>query len=395
MTIRLDAADLAATRAKFDKVVSRAHKRGLNGTLELTVSDPIVTTHQDAVGMRVETVAYDVTVTGEAPRYGGWTFVARLDRTPSGVMLPMVAPGEHEPTLDGIEPGICQHCRTSRRRKTTYVVVNDAGEQRIVGSTCLRDFLGWDVTPVILTEKDLEDDIESWGSSGEPAAHTVDTVLAYAWAATKVWGFVRTTDDYALPTAMRVAALLRGGQSNDAVEARAAIAPYADQAHEKAAEIRAFILSDDFSGDSSYVSNLKALCAEDAAFEQHLGLLASAPQAHIRYLETAAEREARETRRAAEREAAAASQHIGEPGEKVEISGTIGAIRYLDGMYGTTILYTITTEQGNVVKWFASRAALGDDEGVAVHLKGTVKKHDEWQGSQSTVLTRCKPLDTA
>jgi hypothetical protein len=50
-------------------------------------------------------------------------------------------------------------------------------------------------------------------------------------------------------------------------------------------------------------------------------------------------------------------------------------------------------ESGKVYQWFASRSALGntvtDDP---IHIKGTVKKLDEWKGSRTTKLTRCKIL---
>jgi hypothetical protein len=46
-------------------------------------------------------------------------------------------------------------------------------------------------------------------------------------------------------------------------------------------------------------------------------------------------------------------------------------------------------DSGVVVKWFASNNALGEDTGVRVTLRGTVKEHDEYKGIKSTVLTRC------
>ena len=80
--------------------------------------------------------------------------------------------------------------------------------------------------------------------------------------------------------------------------------------------------------------------------------------------------------------------HVGAVKDKVEVKGTIEAIRYIEGNYGTTTLYTILGEDGNLYKWFSSAGSLGDDAGVAVHIKGTVKSHDEYNGTLSTVLTR-------
>ena len=44
------------------------------------------------------------------------------------------------------------------------------------------------------------------------------------------------------------------------------------------------------------------------------------------------------------------------------------AIRYLDSDYGSTTLYTMITEDGNVVKWFASNDILGEEIGARRHV---------------------------
>jgi hypothetical protein len=175
-------------------------------------------------------------------------------------------------------------------------------------------------------------------------------------------------------------------------EMLAQVRPYVEEAKQRAEIVKAWILSDDFNGKSTYVDNLKVAASLAEVTSRQIGILASAPQAYIRHLETAAEREAREARWAAEKASKKVSDYIGSEGDKVEIEGEISAIRYIEGDYGTTTLYTIVTADGNLVKWFASRSALGENEGVQVRIKGTVKKHDDYQGVKSTVLTRCKAL---
>jgi hypothetical protein len=69
-------------------------------------------------------------------------------------------------------------------------------------------------------------------------------------------------------------------------------------------------------------------------------------------------------------------------------------VRPIEGDYGTTYLYTLREDAtGNVFKWFASREALGDATGRTLQLQGTVKKHEEYNGLKSTVLTRCKEIE--
>ncbi len=48
-------------------------------------------------------------------------------------------------------------------------------------------------------------------------------------------------------------------------------------------------------------------------------------------------------------------------------------------------------ENGNVYVWFASGNFV-PDLGSHYHIKGTVKKHDDYKGDKQTILTRCKNL---
>jgi hypothetical protein len=61
------------------------------------------------------------------------------------------------------------------------------------------------------------------------------------------------------------------------------------------------------------------------------------------------------------------------------------------GGYGTTYIVLMTqTETGNKLVWFASNKVLND--GDQVSLKGTVKSLNQRDGTNQTILTRCKVL---
>ena len=152
-------------------------------------------------------------------------------------------------------------------------------------------------------------------------------------------------------------------------------------------KVREFILSDDFAGSSEYVTNLKAVATPEFATGSSLGLLASAPQALARFEEKSLIVKAAK---------ATPSTHFGAVGDKgVLFTGTIEGVRYIQGDYGTTVLYSLrNADTGQIAKWFASREALGDDTqvGTTVTLKATIKAHEEYNGTLSTVLTRCKAV---
>lgn len=399
-TIRLTPAEFAATAEKFGKINERAAKKGFTGRLGITGEMVTQTTTDQSTGLNKTEVFYDAQITGEAPSYGGWTFLARIDTIPAGVageeaFTIATAPGVEHVDRSLVRAGECDHCGHNRARKQTMLVRNDeTGEVVNVGSTCIKDFLGWDANVVFIFEDTAEREIEDIRSKGFEPTYTVDTILAYAYAATRAFGWVPASAYDGRPTADWVRLGLGFYRPND--KERAALETlraYAAEANEKVATIKAWILSDDFSGQSTYVDNLKVAANLPSVTSKQIGLLASAPNAYARHLETEADRKAREARWAAEKSAKTASDYIAEVGaKKVLVEGKIDAIRYISGTYGTTTLYTILTNEGNVVKWFASSEALGDQEGREVKITGTVKKHEEYQGIKATVLTRCKEV---
>lgn len=84
------------------------------------------------------------------------------------------------------------------------------------------------------------------------------------------------------------------------------------------------------------------------------------------------------------------SNWVGEVGQKIELDVSIENVRTLEGQYGYTYLYKMLDENGNDITWFASRAAL---KGLnKAKIKGTIKKHSEFNGRKQTVLTRVKVI---
>jgi hypothetical protein len=391
MTVRLTPAEYHATQAKLAKVNERAAKRGFTGRFQLTGERVEVTTNE--FGLPVREIFYDAAITGEAPKYNGWTFLARVDRVDKTFTL-ATAPGVEHVDRALVRLGECDHCGQRRHRNNTYLVRSEDGEVKNVGSTCIKDFLGWEGKFAFFSTSETEGDLLGGGSGWGERAYSVDTILAVAHAATRAFGWVPSSQrDYAEPTADVVRKVLgiiridpRDRFGYDVV------GQYADEAVERAATVRAFVLSDEFGGDSTYVDNLKAAIGAELVEAKQIGLLASAPQAYIRHLETDAERAAKQARWAAEKDARATSDYLGEVKDKVQFKGTISAIEWKPQKFGTTVLYTIVTPEGNVVKWWASHEFLGDQEGVEVSLQGTIKKLDEYHGTKATVVTYCKAI---
>lgn len=375
--------ELAATLEKVEKINARAAKRGWTGRLTVEHETAEVTEENEA-GIEVTRKVFLVQITGTPPKYEGWTFLAVLDwHSAGGELITRMAPGvDFEGTIDrtNLRPGACDHCGMVRDRKDIYLVRNDEGRTLQVGSTCIKDFLGWSAMPCFISQDDSDAVFEGTGASGRWVDFAVEDVLAIAWALIKRDGFRPASFDNS--TKWDVLSVLdpRGErQKKFAQDIRAEVAAARPQAE----QIRAYVLSDDFKGDSEYVVNLRVACRANYITARAFGLVVSAPQAWARAIE-------RDLTRKAEK-AALCNEHVGAVGDKLELTVTVKAIRPVDNGFGTSYLYMMTDAAGHAIRWFSSSKALGDEvTGELVTIKGTVKKLDEYNGAKQTVLTRCK-----
>jgi hypothetical protein len=377
-------AEFAMTAAKVDKINARAARKGFTGRLVLT-SEPAERTF-NRNGFSVTEHGFRVVLDGEAPSYNGSRLLAALDIEEGGFIV-RTAPGVESIDRSTLRPGYCDHCKTNRPRNRTFVVEAADGTQVQVGSTCIKDYLGWSASISFLSTEEASQEIGFGGFGGGERTYDVDSVLAVAWASIATLGFVPSQSYDGLPTRKIVAMVLGTPTAHEQKVYESeilAVASRAKDSAERAAEVKAFILSDEFSGASEYVQNLKVLCSGQTVKDSNLGFLASAPQAHLRYLGQQAERKA---------EVEVLNEYVGQVGDKVEINVTITGVRFIDGAYGMTTLYMLRDDTNHAFKWFSSAGSLGEDVDKTFRIKGTIKGHDEYQGRKATMLTRCKVIE--
>lgn len=381
--IRITEAELKATRLKLAKINDRAQKRGFTGRLELAV-EQVEVTRTDDFGFQRTDIMFDVALSGEAPKHNGWTFLATLDWDQHAGLITRVVPGAAVTAIDrdSLKEGWCEHCRTNRTRNETYLVRHDDGRQVQVGSTCIKDFLGWNVHVTVLYEDDIADEL-GFGSYGHSRPDAVDVryAMAVAWALIKLDGY-RPASSWGATTKSDVIDVLWPPATLDAKrrEELARIRDLAAEAMVRADECIAWVRND-MEGTGEYVKNLKAVVGADYVTMRNIGLLASAPQAWAKALS-----------RTLIQKAADVSQWIGtEEKQKITFTATINDVRYVPGQFGPSIvLYTMQTPEGNVVKWFSSAGTLGDKPGVTFTLKATIKALEEFRGVKQTLITRAK-----
>lgn len=382
---QLNAYELEMTREKIEKINARCAKRGIPGGLNVEYREEMKK-ETNAFGIEIEYVVYMTKITGIAPKLPDWDFVATLDYDHNAGLIVRTYPGVNSINRANLREGWCDHCQTNRYRKSTYVMRNrNSGEEIQVGSACIKDFTGWEALPY--SAERMQKDVEEFSGGFGGGARDVSTltVLSVAWACVTEFGYVRSREIGATVDMVRNVIDPPRKISPEFRAELERLSAHADSMMDRAKELRAWILSDEFSGTSEYVLNMKAIAGAEMVSSRNYGLLCSAPQAWARFLEKSFIKE---------REAAPVSEWFGEIGERWEMSLTLKAVKYIESAYGCSTLHTFSDDKGNVFKWFASSTDLGDDVDSTFRIAAGIKAHSEWRGNRETGLTRAKVIAT-
>ena len=84
------------------------------------------------------------------------------------------------------------------------------------------------------------------------------------------------------------------------------------------------------------------------------------------------------------------SQFIGSIGERLELVVNVAKAISFDGAYGKTTMHIMHDDCGNEYVWTTGSKTLTVDN--IYHIRGTVKDHRVYKGTNQTILTRCMIL---
>lgn len=82
------------------------------------------------------------------------------------------------------------------------------------------------------------------------------------------------------------------------------------------------------------------------------------------------------------------SSHVGQAGDRIDITATITVVKAIDGFYGISYFTILENSKGDVFKYVGS-AELGE-KGQTITMKATVKDHTDYDGVNQTVINRPK-----
>ena len=335
----------------------------------------------------------------------GWKFIASVEHTDKGNIISKVVTDVEVPErYYDIDP-VCEHCGTNRRRKDTFIVMNEeTGEFKMVGKSCLKDFTGGmsaeavtafiaGFDEVIKGETPMEGySLVRYMKVREFLHYVAETIRHFGYV--KRASGVRGTADRAGNYYAYDHGWLNGPWNEFERERckkemeMCGFNPDSPEAVDETEKALEWLNGQE--DNSNYMHNLKVACSLEYD-NGHDGVLASLFPTYKRELAYEAERRAREAERLARIEAEKVSEWVGNVGDKVDIrvrkveviTAWVSSYGYRDKM---VYVYKITDDSGNIFTWKTGTDIPEDVKGI----RGTVKEHKEFRGVKQTEVTRCR-----
>lgn len=386
---------------KISKINKRAAKCGLPliETKEVghTFEEVEVKGEDDSV-RTVQVKMVTLEVSGETPKFAGWTFAAVLEPMGPGENLIRKSPdcGVDLLPFATCAPK-CDHCKAIRNRKETYVLLNEDGRTVQIGSTCIRDFLGgvdphnlcsaaeamFAVTEIM---EAAQDNREFDGGGGHVREYfPLDKVLGYTAAVLAKRAYVSRSaarqaheegrEDGPTATADEVKAFYHWHADirNRAIKDF----PVTEATQETAEKALEFVRADMAEPSNDFEHNMMVVAKSESIAVRHFGFACYIVAHYIRKME-----------KEAAKAAAPCTDHYGTAGERYKKV----AVRYMgssgyDSSFGYCWVHRFWTAPGALLVWKTGSPVdyTAGDEAI---INFTVKGHEEFRGTKQTKVTR-------
>lgn len=310
-----------------------------------------------------------------------WEAVAMLEHRQEGNLVSMFSDEESRMEYYSMDCN-CEHCRTNRYRKFTFIVKNKGDNTtRQVGKTCLKEYTGIDPELALLfldfngtfAPLNFQTRVsDEFYHGAYRQIFRVKEILAIASESISERGYIPTSE--------------QGSTKSYILDRVGTDYPISAENLKKAEEVIQWVLDSDDTSD--FMCNAKTLCREKYCESKDVGRLAYLPAGFDKFTR---KREWEAQRNAEREQMGKASDFVGKEKERLTIS--IESCQLLtsgESYYGYWYLYQFLDTDGNVFVWFASNPLDDLENRKILAIKGTVKKHDERNGVKQTVLTRVK-----
>lgn len=330
-----------------------------------------------------------------------WEFVANVEHTESGNVF------RKSPDIDYEIPQryydsypVCEHCKTNRVRKMTYIVKNKkTNEFKQVGNSCLCDFIKGRSAEEMAQYISLYNTLIS-GEYSEPLGsgfqryYETKELLSYMAETVRLLGYVKRKDDDGNWNTNSTANMVERFYKADhnlfvsferGVEEETLMIMEKigfNHENEEAKKMVTDVLEwiNTTKDNSDFIHNLKVVTKLEYNSWDKVGILCAIFPSYKRAMEWKSQKEKQQK---ADKE----SGYVGEIGQRISIENvqTIIVSSY-ETDFGYVYIHKFTDENGNIYIWKSSSGSHAE----ATKVKGTVKEHSEFKGVKQTILTRCK-----
>lgn len=289
-------------------------------------------------------------------KVGDYQLVAELEHTDEGNIIRKINQQLEVPKSYRDCKPYCEHCKTNRYRKNTFLLVDKSGGYRQVGSNCLNDYTGWDslkiaemcssIALLLATppeeDEDFMEDLENlnWFGLKETANKFYQILLAKGYDKERPFEGIET---------------ISVDKSYDAEV-------------DKLLEV---INTDWYDEESDYCNNIKVLLKMESIEYKHWRMLISYLFSAMKWL----------------RRNDSENKWLGQVGQRIQFKCKVVSILWTNASeyypYDPIFTYRIIEETGGVLIWKTDKEI---KEGQSI--KATIKYLDTYKDEKQTVVTR-------
>lgn len=377
---------------KVKAIQNKAAKLGLEApkyTVVRRFTKEVVQDHS-----RYEIPCVELDIVDAKVAMSGWSFAATIDHKETTNIIRM------SPKFEGDQSrllaysnakSVCEHCKTSRLRKNTYIMASENGALMQVGTSCIKDFIGHPTAEYYAELYELlmifDQEERERGFGKYKRSFDVRSVLEVASSLVRTKGYV-SRNMKGMPTS--TGTLMAMTLSDKAyTEMFGGKAPEVTDADKKMAQdcIDLVMSFDENDLKNVFNHNLRTLVEDGYVLETEFGMICYLPEMLSKTLTKKAEQWEKEK---AEREARAKSDFIGSVSEKVIVQASyLGKIYLGSNHFSDSYLHRFKSGENQIV-WSSANTLENFTAGQTVEITGIVKDHQTYRDVKQTRLTRCK-----
>lgn len=336
-----------------------------------------------AVEQAITLTMVEVEIQGDLPRLGGWLMHSRVEPVEPGVNFVFTHSAFAPVEALRSTPMICQHCNHNRQRSRVYVVQHaETGEQKIVGHTCMKDFLpGTNVEAAMQHMENLfrlQNTDSEWDEGDniprEAWNYSMRLAIAEALVLVRRDGFVSKKDaqaswDRGEPKVATMEFLGRTGITRHKFYTDAELAAVADDVQKVIDYVQSLNgAASDFVYNSQVMMRLENITYKMFSFVA----------ANVMMYEKSLHPDTPIT----------SNMYVGQIGEKTTVNVRVLQVTAWTGAHGPMYTHVMEDENGNQITFFANKRKFA--EGHQTKLTGTVKSHREYKGRKQTIINYVK-----